>query len=448
MYITNPIDMTEDFNQSECKPYNAKKSICFGCGILIHDQFILRVAPDLEWHAKCLKCYECGQYLDENCTCFVRNGKTYCKLDYVRLFSKKCFKCKESFTKSDFVMKANNRIYHLECFRCLMCNKPLAPGDEFALKDDGLVCKYDIDAFEKSPSYSNTNPIMNNSCQNITNLQPIINNTNQSNLNNKPLIKCEDLPHNDFENNQDVCLSPNGMQQTMGMMNCMSHMSQIPPMHTNSRLMNAQIGSLNSSSASNSSTGSNSNSGSNPVSSMHRKDKTTRVRTVLNEKQLHTLRTCYGANPRPDALMKEQLVEMTGLSPRVIRVWFQNKRCKDKKKTILIKQMQEQQKNRQSIGHGIQMVATSPMRNDIGNLGPGSQVEIQQSANAYQNSLGWNLHGMGDMGQMGQYNHSNYDQMMGFGSDEEDCFDQMSDQGGDDSVSSVGGLDDTRIQQL
>ena len=76
----------------------------------------------------------------------------------------------------------------------------------------------------------------------------------------------------------------------------------------------------------------------------HRKDKTTRVRTVLNEKQLHTLRTCYGANPRPDALMKEQLVEMTGLSPRVIRVWFQNKRCKDKKKTILLKQMQEQQR--------------------------------------------------------------------------------------------------------
>lgn len=65
-------------------------------------------------------------------------------------------------------------------------------------------------------------------------------------------------------------------------------------------------------------------------------DRPTRVRTVLNEKQLHTLRTCYNANPRPDAMMKEQLVEMTGLSPRVIRVWFQNKRCKDKKKASLI----------------------------------------------------------------------------------------------------------------
>lgn len=77
---------------------------------------------------------------------------------------------------------------------------------------------------------------------------------------------------------------------------------------------------------------------------MHKQpEKTTRVRTVLNEKQLHTLRTCYAANPRPDALMKEQLVEMTGLSPRVIRVWFQNKRCKDKKKSLLMKQLQQQQ---------------------------------------------------------------------------------------------------------
>ena len=71
--------------------------------------------------------------------------------------------------------------------------------------------------------------------------------------------------------------------------------------------------------------------------------KPTRGRTVLNEKQLHTLCTWYNANPRPDALMKEQLVEMTNLSPRVIRVWFQNKRCKDNKRSILTKQIQQQE---------------------------------------------------------------------------------------------------------
>ncbi|KAI0983721.1 hypothetical protein GJ496_010615 [Pomphorhynchus laevis] len=96
-----------------------------------------------------------------------------------------------------------------------------------------------------------------------------------------------------------------------------------------------------------------------------RKEKATRVRTVLNEKQLYTLRTCYGANPRPDALLKEQLVEMTNLSPRVIRVWFQNKRCKDKKKAILMKQMQEHQKLR-AIGHSaMPLIASDPISNEI-----------------------------------------------------------------------------------
>lgn len=77
-------------------------------------------------------------------------------------------------------------------------------------------------------------------------------------------------------------------------------------------------------------------------SSMQRRsERSTRVRTVLSESQLHMLQTCYSANPRPDALMKEQLVEMTGLSPRVIRVWFQNKRCKDKKRGLMMRNTQK-----------------------------------------------------------------------------------------------------------
>ena len=132
------------------------------------------------------------------------------------------------------------------------------------------------------------------------------------------------------------------------------------------------------------------------------------------------------------------------------------------------------------------MIAGSPLRNDISNLGQGSQVEMQHTSNAYhqhhnhssaiswkQMTEGFSLNGQilgadqlagGGGGQtssqMMQHQHhmqhqnmggggpaGAYDQMMGFQSDEEDCFDQLSDQGGDDSVSSVG-LDDTRIQQL
>jgi len=60
-----------------------------------------------------------------------------------------------------------------------------------------------------------------------------------------------------------------------------------------------------------------------------------RYRTVLTAYQLRVLRTCYAVSSRPDPATRDQLMEMTGLSARVIRVWFQNRRCKDKKKSVI-----------------------------------------------------------------------------------------------------------------
>ena len=65
-------------------------------------------------------------------------------LFYFRLFGTKCEKCHHSFGKTDFVMRAKNKIFHLECFRCMACHKQLIPGEEFALQNDGtLFCKED-----------------------------------------------------------------------------------------------------------------------------------------------------------------------------------------------------------------------------------------------------------------------------------------------------------------
>lgn len=72
-----------------------------------------------------------------------------------------------------------------------------------------------------------------------------------------------------------------------------------------------------------------------PVPESIKSEKSTRARTAISQAQLHVLHTYYKTNPKPDALAKEQLMEMTGLSSRVIRVWFQNRRCKDKKKSML-----------------------------------------------------------------------------------------------------------------
>uniref|UniRef100_A0A182SNW1 LIM zinc-binding domain-containing protein n=1 Tax=Anopheles maculatus TaxID=74869 RepID=A0A182SNW1_9DIPT len=166
-------------------------SLCVGCGGQIHDQYILRVAPDLEWHAACLKCQECRQFLDESCTCFVRDGKTYCKRDYVRLFGTKCDKCGSSFSKNDFVMRAKTKIYHIECFRCSACARQLIPGDEFALRDGGsLYCKEDHDHLEKTSQngliqgVEPNNNISGNANNNNNNINSTNNNNNSLSNNN------------------------------------------------------------------------------------------------------------------------------------------------------------------------------------------------------------------------------------------------------------------------
>ncbi|XP_067057321.1 insulin gene enhancer protein ISL-1-like isoform X1 [Acropora muricata] len=144
-------------------------SMCVGCGSQIQDQYILRVAPDLEWHAGCLKCADCHTYLDETCTCFVRDGKTYCKRDYVRLFGTKCAKCSRSVTKNDFVMRAKNQIYHIECFRCLACSRQLVPGDEYVLREpDGLFCKEDNEIVERAAQTAHARASQRSSSQSST----------------------------------------------------------------------------------------------------------------------------------------------------------------------------------------------------------------------------------------------------------------------------------------
>ncbi|CAN7942627.1 unnamed protein product, partial [Ixodes pacificus] len=276
---------------THCRGSSLSRRVCVGCGAPIRDQYILRVAPDLEWHAACLKCADCQQFLDETCTCFVRDGKTYCKRDYVRLFGAKCSKCQQGFSRTDFVMRARQHIYHLDCFRCQACARQLIPGDEFALRDDGLFCRADHDVLDKFAA----------------------------------------APGAAAPPANGIHVARGGRGRTSATPDDRVGDASPKSRVSRSKCRPAQVSMISDST----------------VASVHicqAQHKPTRVRTVLNEKQLHTLRTCYAANPRPDALMKEQLVEMTGLSPRVIRVWFQNKRCKDKKKSLLMKQMQQHEK--------------------------------------------------------------------------------------------------------
>ncbi|CAJ0594130.1 unnamed protein product [Cylicocyclus nassatus] len=308
-------------------------SVCAACHLEIADRFILRVHPNLEFHASCLKCAECCRPLDESCTAFVRNGTTYCREDYVRLFGTKCNRCDLPFDRNELVMRARHAVYHVACFSCVACERQLKTGDEFQIKGNSLYCRADCEAGNvPEPSSIPTPSMFANDdsweTSTMTSLDPT----------NSPPLSVRSPKSDDMSTPQQN----NGFH--------------------------------------NSSSGSSGGS-----SGKKKKDKqTTRVRTVLNEHQLSILKKCYALNSRPDALLKEQLVEMTALNARVIRVWFQNKRCKDKKRQIQMRDMAANAEKERAL-NGVRMAGVGPMiagapTNHVDQLSIGQPIDITHYA--------------------------------------------------------------------
>ncbi|XP_064648848.1 LIM/homeobox protein Awh-like [Lineus longissimus] len=114
--------------------------VCFACGDLITDRYLLRVSGR-SWHVACLRCCVCQNILDRQHTCFVKEDNVYCKIDYARQFGTKCAKCSRSIQSNDWVRRAKDNVYHLACFACDSCKRQLSTGEEFALQDNRVLCK-------------------------------------------------------------------------------------------------------------------------------------------------------------------------------------------------------------------------------------------------------------------------------------------------------------------
>lgn len=56
-----------------------------------------------------------------------------------------------------------------------------------------------------------------------------------------------------------------------------------------------------------------------------------RPRTTITSEQLKILKEAYSVNTKPSRAEREQLANETGLDARVVQVWFQHRRAKDKR---------------------------------------------------------------------------------------------------------------------
>ncbi|TNN13120.1 Insulin enhancer protein, partial [Schistosoma japonicum] len=140
-------------------------SQCVGCGLIIYDPFMLNVQPNLKWHIRCLNCSKCLRSLMNDSTCFVRDCKAYCREDYFSTFLYRCAGCYRLIDKMDLVFRIRSRTFHLDCFRCNICEKLLQPGEEIAYRNEQVYCLIHSHLIQKMPKI-NHSPHPHHHCNN------------------------------------------------------------------------------------------------------------------------------------------------------------------------------------------------------------------------------------------------------------------------------------------
>ncbi|XP_058066025.1 LIM homeobox transcription factor 1-alpha [Anopheles bellator] len=213
-------------------------SLCGQCCSPICDRYIMKVV-DITYHERCLQCTSCSIRLMHSC--FMRDGKLYCRFDYERLYGRnRCLGCGEKIGADELVMRALDNVFHLKCFICVVCGVRLQKGDQYVIKQSQLFCRPDYEKeVEMFQGY------------------------------NYDEYCCDDI----FQTRIDGRRGPK------------------------------------------------------------------RPRTILTTQQRRAFKASFDISPKPCRKIREGLAKDTGLSIRIVQVWFQNQRAKMKK--IQKKQLKE-----------------------------------------------------------------------------------------------------------
>ncbi|KAH3884864.1 LIM/homeobox protein Lhx3-like [Dreissena polymorpha] len=338
--------------------------ICSGCERPILDRYLLNVL-ERTWHVQCVRCTDCACVLADKC--FSRDGKLYCRNDFFRRYGTKCAGCGQGISPSDLVRRARDKAFHLKCFTCMICRKELSTGEELYILDENkFICKEDYIASKLSGSDvddegdfesvldQNVNDSdyigaqddisrdreMFNVSSDSNHLSPEQHNTS---LQNNVSRSSNNLSHNSVglnlstsknaaESKSDSIISDNYVNTEQPGNIKSEHKdtlsdSCLSPMGTDSQLTVDGNPGSNCSSIDNN----DSNNNKDGVANEKGGNKRRGPRTTIKAKQLEVLKASFNATPKPTRHIREQLAAETGLNMRVIQVWFQNRRSKERR---------------------------------------------------------------------------------------------------------------------
>ncbi|XP_025956661.1 LIM/homeobox protein Lhx2 isoform X1 [Dromaius novaehollandiae] len=286
--ISSAIDRGETETQTMPSISSDRAALCAGCGGKISDRYYL-LAVDKQWHMRCLKCCECKLNLESELTCFSKDGSIYCKEDYYRRFSvQRCARCHLGISASEMVMRARDLVYHLNCFTCTTCNKMLTTGDHFGMKDNLVYCRLHFETLIQGEYQVHFN-------------------------------------HSDVAAGKGPALGA-GSANTLGLpyYNGVGTVQKGRPRKRKSPGPGADLAAYNAALSCNENDGDHLDRDQQYPSNQ----KTKRMRTSFKHHQLRTMKSYFAINHNPDAKDLKQLAQKTGLTKRVLQVWFQNARAK------------------------------------------------------------------------------------------------------------------------
>ncbi|XP_029638826.1 LIM/homeobox protein Lhx9-like isoform X3 [Octopus sinensis] len=304
----SPKDLRADSLESPSRMW-----LCASCGKRIMDRYYMMVA-ERQWHASCLKCCECKLRLDSYLTCFARNGNLYCKEDYYRRYAiRQCARCNTGISAQELVMRVRDLVYHLGCFVCEGCNRPLTKGDHFGMKGDLVYCRTDYEL------------LFQEGCREYVPLRE--QRTDESGGHNESLC--------------DVRPLVAGLERGHVPSN---YTGVVLPIQPKGRSRKRKTGCLNATlncQAGGMTTAEGLDRSTNDLErDAYSTPRQKRMRTSFKHHQLRTLKSYFALNHNPDTKDLKQLAQKTGLNKRVLQVWFQNARAKYRRN--ILKQEEKQ----------------------------------------------------------------------------------------------------------
>ncbi|CAJ0565509.1 unnamed protein product, partial [Mesorhabditis spiculigera] len=264
---------------------------CAHCALPIHDKFLCRIR-DTSYHEHCLNCSIC--HLRLSASCYERNGQLYCQQHYFESHSPyHCLRCKQGIAPYDVVYKVTPTMtFHAECHKCSRCGKQFSTGQQVSIDEPQgeVYC-------------------LPNECGFYTQLEA------SGSSDGTPIYADEGSPLQNFQEpgpsnlcaNLKIDVDEPVLDPTMGgLLDPMSLPFVFPYDHPGFAYVDA-------------------------FDDDNKFLKRRGPRTTIKQNQLDVLNRIFTTTPKPSKHARAKLAGETGLSMRVIQVWFQNRRSKERR---------------------------------------------------------------------------------------------------------------------